>query len=186
MQIHAYPAIPTKLKVSWLCAYAIKYLAWCQLCNSIWIHDLDDTVFQTVCFSPGWNGKLARVRLLMMCFWVCVSDRGYIVVESGGGTQVQSRQSSAVLSVCVMTYCVCVEGCQGGQNLRSVCSPVARHIHNIKFQRKSISMYIFVPVHSMYVCIHILSHALRGGYWRITNYGGEESRREEKKWGVHC
>ena len=36
---------------------------------------------------------------------VCVSDRGNIVVASGGdGTRVQSRESSAVLRLSVMTY----------------------------------------------------------------------------------
>lgn len=40
-----------------------------------------------------------------LCFWVCVSDRGKIVVESGGGTVVQSRESSAALgTVCVEDY----------------------------------------------------------------------------------
>lgn len=46
------------------------------------------------------------MRLLMMCVsgFGCVSDRGNIVVESGGGgTPVQSRESSAALRLSVMT-----------------------------------------------------------------------------------
>lgn len=36
-----------------------------------------------------------------LCFWVCISDRGNIVVESGG-TVVQSREGSIELRLSVM------------------------------------------------------------------------------------
>lgn len=54
------------------------------------------------------TSQSAVVDDVRLCFWVCVSDRGNIVVQSGGGTLVQSTESSAAFRLSVITYaCMC-------------------------------------------------------------------------------